>query len=52
MSILYRPQRSLLCEAMEKLKEFSTVKEMLEYIVEEHEKGPELTEEWEYYHFP
>ena len=44
MSILYRPQRSLLAEAMAESKEFSSVKEMLEYIVEEHEKAFDISD--------
>lgn len=42
MRILYRPQRELLAEAMAELKEFSSVKEMLEYLVEAHEKAFEI----------
>lgn len=37
--IIYRPQRSLLDEAMAEKKEFSSMKEMLEYLVKEHKKA-------------
>lgn len=38
MKILYRPQRGGLAEAMAEVKEFSTLKEMFEYIVKEGEE--------------
>ena len=44
MRILYRPQRGSLDEAMAELKEFSSVKEMLEYLVKEHEKAFDISD--------
>jgi hypothetical protein len=37
--IIYRPQRLLLDEAMAEKREFSSMKEMLEYLVKEHKKA-------------
>lgn len=37
--IIYRPQRLLLDEAMAEKKEFSSIKEMLEYLVKEHKNA-------------
>ena len=37
--IIYRPQRGLLVEAMAEKKEFSSIKEMLNYLVKEHKKA-------------
>lgn len=36
MKILYRPQRGGLAEAMAEKKEFTSVSEMLKYLVEQH----------------
>ena len=37
--IIYRPNRHLLDEAMAEKKEFSSIKEMLKYLVKEHKKA-------------
>lgn len=42
MKILYRPQCELLAEAMEKVKEFSSVKEMFDYIAKYWEESCDL----------
>lgn len=39
MKILYRPHRGGLAEAMAEKKEFTTLKEMFEYIVKQQEKA-------------
>lgn len=44
MRILYRPQRGTLAEAMAEVKEFSSVKEMLEYLAEDHEKAFDISD--------
>lgn len=36
MKVLYRPQRGGLAEAMEELREFSSVEDMLAFLVDEH----------------
>ena len=37
--VIFRPHRGGLIEAMEEAKEFNSLKEMLEYIVESHNNG-------------
>lgn len=39
MKVIYRPQRGGLDEAMKEVKEFSTLKEMFEYLVENEQIG-------------
>ena len=39
MKVLYRPQRSTLDEAMENLKEFSSIDEMFNYLVQDHRQA-------------
>ena len=42
--IIYRPQRGLLSEAMAEKKEFSSIKEMLNYLVKEHKKAFDIND--------
>lgn len=39
MTILYRPHRGTLADAMAEVKEFSSIKEMREYLVQDHKKA-------------
>ena len=41
-TFIYRPQRSTLDEAMAEKREFASLKQMLEYVVEEHENAFDL----------
>ena len=44
MKVLYRPQRGSLDDAMAEVKEFSSVKEMLEYLVKDHNRAFRINE--------
>ena len=44
MRVLYRPQRGSLADAMAEVKEFSNIKEMLEYLVQDHEKAFDVSD--------
>ena len=39
MRVLYRPQRGTLAEAMAEVKKFSSIKEMIEYLVQDNKKA-------------
>ena len=44
MRVLYRPQRGSLADAMAELKEFSNIKEMLEYLAQDHKKAFDVSD--------
>lgn len=44
MTVLYRPQRGTLADAMAEVKKFSSIKEMCEYLVQDHGKAFDVSD--------
>ena len=44
MTILYRPHRGTLADAMAEVKEFSSIKEMREYLAQDHKNAFDISD--------